>query len=135
MRNLRPGRAFVLRGTPRRSYLAQRHLPADIFRTLFVSESKQHDILFSNAYAEFCRIEAAASCDLSEGPIVRELLFIDLFIVVALLGAEGGGGTCIFESNFHAFVSFMSNISWCFSSRHDYEVIFSFDFRFRLYLN
>ena len=66
---------------------------------------------------------------------VRELLFIDLFIVVALLGAEGGGGTCIFESNFHAFVSFMSNISWCFSSRHDYEVIFSFDFRFRLYLN
>ena len=40
--------------------------------------------------------------------MVRELLFIDFFNVVAALVAEGGGGTCLFKYNVHAFVSFIT---------------------------
>ena len=68
--------------------------------------------------------------------LVRELLFIDLFIVVALLGAEEGGGTCILNRIFmrlfrlcqiSAGVFLAGTITMC-----DF---FSFYFRFRLYLN
>ena len=70
----------------------------------FVSDSKQHDILFSTAYAEFCRDEPALREIFQKARSVRELLFIDFVIVVAALLAEGGGGTCLFKYSVHAFV-------------------------------
>ena len=89
------------------SYFSSTAPPRLIF---FVSDSKQHDILFSTAYAEFCRDEPALREIFQKARSVRELLFIDFVIVVAALVAEGGGGTCLFKYSVHAFVSFMLNV-------------------------
>ena len=80
-------------------------------RGFFVSDSKQHDILFSNAYPKFCRDEPALREIFQKARLVRELLPIDFVFVVAALVAEGGGGTCLFKYSVHAFVSFMLNVS------------------------
>ena len=62
----------------------------------FVSDSKQHDILLSNAYPEFCRDDPARREIFQKARLVRESLFIGFVIVEAAIVAEGGGGTCIF---------------------------------------